>query len=108
MTELHNIWLRTEGRELIRADRVISLLFDEQGVRSGGVRARVAGGFRQDTMRTVNLVECAEECGARAVAELAAALARAAGHSAPAVFVHSGEAQDGHPQWEVSAAPPPG
>jgi hypothetical protein len=106
MAEAQNIWVYTSSRELIRSDRLVSLLYDDQGVRTGGIRARVLGGFRQDTMHTVSLLECAEECGVQAVAGLAVALGQAAAYSGPAVFVYAIDAADGVPQWHVSNDPP--
>lgn len=102
MAEPQNIWVYTSNHELIRADRLVSLLFDDQGVKTGGVRARVLGGFRQDTMRTVTLLECAEECGMQSIAGLAVALAQAAALAGPAVFVYATDGTDGRPQWQIS------
>ena len=73
----------------------VSLLYDEQGVTIGGVRARVLGGFRQDTMHTVSLLECTAECGLQATAGLAVALGQAAAYSGPAVFVYAVNVADG-------------
>ena len=102
MAEPQNIWVYTSNHELIRSDRLVSLLYDEQGVTIGGVRARVLGGFRQDTMHTVSLLECTAECGLQATAGLAVALGQAAAHSGPAVFVYAVDVADGAPQWQVS------
>jgi hypothetical protein len=102
MAEPQNIWMYTSNRELIRSDRLVSLLYDDQGIRTGGVRARLLGGFRQDTMRTVSLLECAEDYGLQAIAGLAVALGQAAACSGPAVFVYAVDAADGVPQWQVS------
>ncbi len=106
MAEPQNIWVYTSNNELIRSDRIVSLLYDDQGVTTGGVRARVLGGFRQDTMHTVSLLECAEEGGLEAVAGLAVALGEAAARSGPAVFVYAVDAAGGAPQWQVSSDSP--
>ena len=108
MTDLRNVWIQTQHRELIRADRIVSLRYGHSGGTSG-VIAQVFAGYEQDIGREVAVLACRDdEAGRRAVAELAIALGRAADWGSGALFVYPGkDAGDDRPAWQVSAEPPP-
>lgn len=64
MTNLQNVWVRTVGQELIRADHIMSLLPAISGAIEGGVLVRVPGGRGQEVMREVIVLECPRELSA--------------------------------------------
>jgi hypothetical protein len=122
MTDLANIWVRGTRLELIRADRIVSLLIGDPAATGGGPaqletimdpRAERPGGSRLQLMalvaagtepREVHLRSYDAGDAAAALAGLACALAAAAVRSEPVLFVYPvlGAGAD----WEITTALP--
>jgi hypothetical protein len=66
----------------------------------------VAAGREQDTLRDLAVMTCPAKQSARAAAELAITLGRAAGRTGPAVFVFPSTSETPG-LWDISDEPPP-
>jgi len=122
MTDLANVWVRASRLELVRADRIVSLLIGDPTATGGGaaqlmtlvdLRAEQPGGSPLRLMalvaggaepREVHLRGYEASDAVPALVGLASALAAAAGRSEPVLFVYPGPgADDG---WEITTALP--
>ena len=113
VADLRNIWICAQDLQLIRADRVVSLLVpvgSGYGAASPGdldlhraIYAEIDGGTEGDTISRVKLADC----GKSAAGELLAGLARALGAAREAepaphdgcVFVFAEQDAAGRSQW---------
>ena len=123
MTDLANVWVRAARLELVRADRIVSLLIGDPAATGGGpaqmtvlldrrpgppgselqLMALVAGG---DGPREVHLWRYQAGEVVRALAGLVGALAAAAGRSELVLFVCPGPGRGAEVGWEVTTALP--
>ncbi len=117
MTGLRDIWICAEDLQLIRADRIVSLLVPfapGRGAASpgdrpsgGAVFAEVAGGIRGDSLTSVKLSDCGKSPPGELLGALARALAAAAASepSAPGacLFVFAERDPAGQMHW-ISAS----
>jgi hypothetical protein len=118
---LQNVWICAQDLQLIRADRIVSLLIpvgSRYGAASPGdsnvdsaICAEIDGGTEGDTISRVKLADC----GKSPTGELLVGLARALGSAAEAdsasydgcVFVFAEQDAAGRSQW-VTATQLPG
>ena len=114
---LQNVWVCAQDLQLIRADRIISLLVPiatGYGTASPGDRtlhravwAEIEGGTGGETLTRVKLADCGKTPAAQLLASLAAALGSvaAAGLEGGCVFVFAEQDQGGfHPVGHCSRA----
>ncbi len=121
MTELANVWVRAARLELVRADRIVSLLIGNPAATGGPAQVMVlahrpseppggqlqlmalvaGGGPREVHLRSYQAGEAVP-----ALAGLVGALAAAAGRSEPVLFVYPGPGRGGDLGWEVTTALP--
>ena len=121
MTDLANVWVRAARLELVRADRIVSLLIGDPAATGGPAQvmvlahrpseppggqlqlmALVAGGDgpREVHLRSYQAGEAVPRWPAWS------ALAAAAGRSEPVLFVYPGPGRGGDLGWEVTTALP--
>jgi hypothetical protein len=109
---LQNVWVCAQGLQLIRADRIVSLLQPAPagyGAASPGdqharktVNAEIDGGPDGDTLTRVKLADCGKSPVAGVLAGIASALGTAASDAATyagPVFVFAEQDSDGFSHW---------
>jgi hypothetical protein len=117
---LRNVWVCARDLQLIRADRIVSLLLPAitgYGAATPGdqhagktVYAEIDGGTEGDTLTRVQLADCGKSPVAGVLAGLASTLSTAASGAASdagPVFVFAEQDADGFSRW-VAASQLPG
>jgi hypothetical protein len=118
---LQNVWLCAQDLQLIRADRIVSLMVPiatgygaaspaDQALHKA-VCAEIEGGTGGETLTRVKLADCGKSPAAELLAGLASVLgsAPAPGWDGGCVFVFAEQDQDGFTRWAPPASsPPPG
>jgi hypothetical protein len=116
---LQNVWVCAQGLQLVRADRIVSLLLPAltgHGAASPSdqhsgktICAEIAGGTEGDTLTRVKLADCGKSPAAELLADLASTLcfaARGAAEERGPVFVFVERDADGFSRWvEASRLP---
>ena len=112
MAGLQNVWVCAQDLQLVRADRIISLLLPAltgHGAASPGdqhsgktICAEIAGGTEGDTLTRVKLADCGKSPAAELLEDLASALcfaARGATEERGPVFVFVERDAAGFSRW---------
>jgi hypothetical protein len=116
---LQNVWLCAQDLQLIRADRIVSLLVP---IATGGygaaspadqalhkaVCAEIEGGTGGETLTRVKLADCGKSPAGELLAGLASVLgsAPAAGSDGGCVFVFAEQDQAGFTRWATASQLP--
>jgi hypothetical protein len=120
VADLRNVWICAQDLQLIRADRVVSVLVpvgSGYGAASPGdlnlhraIYAEIDGGTEGDTISRVKLADCGKSPGGELLADLARALGSAR-DAEPAsdggcVFVFAEQDAAGRSQWITASQLP--
>jgi len=118
VADLPNVWICAQDLQLIRADRIISLVVpiaagygaaapDDHTLQTA-VCAEIEGGSEGETLTRVKLADCGKSPAAQLLAGLAAALgsAAAAGPGECCVFVFAEQDQAGFTRWVIAGQLP--
>ncbi len=123
MTDLANVWVRAARLELVRADRIVSLLIGDPAATGGGpaqvmvlahLSSESPGGQLQlmalvadgDGPREVHLRSYQAGEAVPALVGLAGALAHATRRGEPVLFVYPGPSRGADLGWEVTTSLP--
>ena len=120
MPGLQNVWVCAQDLQLIRADRIISLLVPiaagygaaspDDGSLQKAVCAEIEGGTGGDALTRVKLADCGKSPAGELLASLASALGSAAAAGPPAdagcVFVFAEHDPAGFSRWAIASQLP--
>lgn len=112
MAGLQNVWVCAQDLQLIRADRIISLLSpiasgygaaapDDQALQKI-VCAEIEGGTGADTFMRVKLADCGKSSAGELLGGLASALGSAATSGAGCAFVFAEHDPAGFVRWAIA------
>jgi hypothetical protein len=118
MADLRHVWVCAKDLQLVRADRIITLVVagyhggaeSADGIgRTGarGIYAEIEGGTDGDFAQKVRLADADAATAGEMLAQLAGVISAAAAHDAAITFVYPERGRDAAVQWTSGPELPP-